>query len=106
MTLDSQNSPFLENGSLTQVSMEMLIRRDRLGTERDFHVSGISKGSHGYAQATNIFQGYALDCKSGSSEKIDSVVLQFRRKSVVREFSVQLWSVNQRTTEAEGVIDS
>jgi hypothetical protein len=28
------------------------------------------------------------------------------RSSVVREFSVQLWSVNQRTTEAEEVTDS
>jgi hypothetical protein len=26
--------------------------------------------------------------------------------SVVREFSVQMWSINQRTTEAEEVTDS
>jgi hypothetical protein len=55
--------------------MEMWIRGDRLGTERAFHLKGINKGSHGHAQATNIFHGYALDCKSVSVEKINSVVV-------------------------------
>jgi hypothetical protein len=34
----------------------------------------LTNNFHGYAQATNIFHGYALDYKSGSAEKIDSVV--------------------------------
>jgi hypothetical protein len=49
-------------------------------------------------ESTNIFHGYALDCKSGSAEKIDSVILGHKR---IQKLSVQLWSVNQRTTEAE-----
>jgi hypothetical protein len=48
------------------------------------------------AQATNIFHGYALDYIKSRAETTDSVA---------RELSVQLWSVNQRTTEAE-VTDS
>jgi hypothetical protein len=58
MTPESQNNPLLDNGWLTHVSMETRIRGDSLGTERTFHGNGISKGSHGYAQATNIFHGY------------------------------------------------
>jgi hypothetical protein len=37
---------------------------------------------------------------------IDSVVLESSTSSFVREFSVQLWSVNLQTTEAEEVTDS
>jgi hypothetical protein len=33
-------------------------------------------------------------------------VVQFGRSSFERDFSVQLWSTNQRTTEAEEVTDS
>jgi hypothetical protein len=66
--------------------MEMRIRGDRLGTERAFHVNGINKGSHGYAQETNIFHGYrasnkhfpwiSLDYKSECAENTDSVIIQ------------------------------
>jgi hypothetical protein len=45
MTPESRNSPLLDNGSLTHVSMEMWIRGDRLGTERTFHVNVINKSS-------------------------------------------------------------
>jgi hypothetical protein len=45
--------------------MKMQIHRNRFGMERPFH---------GYAQATNIFHGYAPDYKSGNAEKSDSVV--------------------------------
>jgi hypothetical protein len=86
----------------------MRIRGHRLDTERAFHVKGINKCFHGYAQATtifhgytkatNIFHGYTLDNKSENAEKMESVIVQ--------KLSVQLWSVNQRTTEAEVVTDS
>jgi hypothetical protein len=36
---------------------------------------------------------------------IDSVVMESSTSSFVRELSVQLWSVNQRATEAEEVTD-
>jgi hypothetical protein len=38
----------------------------------------------------------------------DGLLMSLAEKndSLVREFSVQLWSVNQRTTEAEEVTDS
>jgi hypothetical protein len=58
MMPESWNSPLLDNGSLSRFSIEMWIRGDRFGMERAFHVNGIKKGSHGYAQATNIFHGY------------------------------------------------
>jgi hypothetical protein len=45
MTPESWNSPLLDNGSLTYVSMEMRIRGDQLGTERAFHFNGINNGS-------------------------------------------------------------
>jgi methionine aminopeptidase len=61
MTPESRNSLLLRNGSLTHVSMEMRIRGDLLDTERAFHVNRTKKFFHGYAQATNIFHGYALD---------------------------------------------
>jgi hypothetical protein len=96
MTPESRNSPLLDNGSLTQVSMEVRIRGDRLGMERAFHVNGLNN-FHEHAQATNIFHGYALKYENDSAGKIESVV---------REFSVRLWSVSQRKTEAEEVTDS
>jgi hypothetical protein len=37
---------------------------------------------------------------------IESVVLESSNSSFVRELSVRLWSVNQRTTETEEVTDS
>jgi hypothetical protein len=58
MTPESWNSPLLDNGSLSSFSIQMRIRGDRFGMERASHVNGIKKGSHGYAQATNIFHGY------------------------------------------------
>jgi hypothetical protein len=61
MTPESWNSPLLDNGSLTHISMEIRIRGDRLGTDRAFHVNRFNEGFHEYAQATNIFHGYALD---------------------------------------------
>jgi hypothetical protein len=84
MTPESRSSPLPDNDSLTYVSKEMRIRGDRLGTERAFHVKGINEGSH----------------EGASTED------WFIRNSVIREFSFQLWSVNQRTTEAEEVTDS
>jgi hypothetical protein len=41
---ESRNCLLLDNGWLTDVSMEMR-----------FHVNGINKSSYGYAQAANIF---------------------------------------------------
>jgi hypothetical protein len=65
--------------------MKMGIHGYRHGTEHAFHVNGINKISHGYPKAANIFHGYLC--------------------SIVTEFSVHLWSVNQWTTEAEEVTD-
>jgi hypothetical protein len=45
MTPEDRNSPLLNKGSLTYVSMEMRIRGERLDTERAFHVNRINKGS-------------------------------------------------------------
>jgi hypothetical protein len=82
--------------------MEIWIRGDRLGTERAFHINGINKqfpwirsnNKHfpWICASNKPFPWIPLDYKRWSSEKIDSVV---------REFSVQLWSVNQQTPEAE-----
>jgi hypothetical protein len=41
MTPESRDNPLLDNGSLTQISMEMRIRGERLCTERVFRVNGI-----------------------------------------------------------------
>jgi hypothetical protein len=63
MKPESRYNPLLDNGSLKHVSMEIRIRGDGLGTERAFHVNGIKRGSHGYAQAINIFYVYAQATK-------------------------------------------
>jgi hypothetical protein len=75
MKPESRNSPLIDNDSLTHVYREMRIHGGRLGSERAFHVNGINEGSM-YAKVTNIFHGYALVYKSGSAEKIDSVIVQ------------------------------
>jgi hypothetical protein len=75
MTPESRNSLLLDNGSLTDVCVEMRIYGDRFGT---FRVNGISN-----------FHGYALGYKSWSADNIDSFLRQpsfkgsqFSRKGV------------------------
>jgi hypothetical protein len=60
----------------------------------------INKDFHGYEQATNISMETG-EYKSGHADKNKGV-----HKTVVKEFSVQLWSVNQQTIETEEVTDS
>jgi hypothetical protein len=81
MMPESQNSPLLDNGSLTHVSMAMRIHGDRLCTEYNFYVSGMNKDSTD-TRKQQIFSMDTRNCvyelvyKSGSAEKIDSVVVQ------------------------------
>jgi hypothetical protein len=70
MTPESRNSPLLDNGSLTHV----LWRCGFVETDLVRNALSMSTGStnhfHGYAWATNIFNGYVLDCKSGNTKKM------------------------------------
>jgi hypothetical protein len=70
MMPESRNSPLLVNGSLTLVSMEMLIRGDRLVMERAFLVNKVKNIFHGYAQATNIFRSYHYTVKAGMQRRL------------------------------------
>jgi hypothetical protein len=45
MTPESRNRPLLDNGSLTNISMETRFHGDGLGMERTSHVNGINKDS-------------------------------------------------------------
>jgi hypothetical protein len=69
ITPESRNSPLLDNGSLSHVSMEMRIHEDRLGTEPAFHINEINK-QFPRIRASNIFQGYVLDYKSGMQRRL------------------------------------
>jgi hypothetical protein len=69
VTLERRN-PLLDNGSLTHASMEMQIHGARTGTQRAFISTESTNNFHGYAQATKIFYGYALDYKSGRQRRL------------------------------------
>jgi hypothetical protein len=101
MTLESWNSPLLDSGSLTHVTMEMRIHGDWLGTERIFQVSRINKGFHGYEQAINIFHGDQRLCKwlcrqewrhSQVSHHLALDIRKWINRSVTREFRRQFSS--------------
>jgi hypothetical protein len=103
MTPESRDNPLLDNGSLTYVSMEMLIRGGLICTELAFHANGIDKSFPGYEEADNNFHGYE---QAANSFHGDQRLYSYTYSSFVRQLSVQLWSVNQRATEAEEVTDS
>jgi hypothetical protein len=69
--------------------MEIRIRGDRLGTVRAFHVNGINNK-------------FPWICARLYKEPYREERLSRKR---IQQLSVQLWSANQRTTEAE-VTDS
>jgi methionine aminopeptidase len=76
MTPESKNSQLLDNGSLTHISMGLRIHGDRLDTERAFYVKGINKQFLWIRASNKHFPCLPRDHKSGSAEKIDSVVVQ------------------------------
>jgi hypothetical protein len=100
MTPESLNSPLLDNGSLTDVSMEMRIRGDRLGTKRAFHVNGLNKGS----TDTHMQQTFSMDTGGTISAGVQRrVILSYLGLKGIQKLSVQLWSGNQLTTGADEV---
>jgi hypothetical protein len=89
MTSESQNSPLLDNSSLTHVPwrcgfVETDLVRDALSmsTESTNSFHGYTQATnsfHGYTQATNSFHGYTLHYSIRSrAEKNDSLAREFR----------------------------
>jgi hypothetical protein len=58
--------------------MEMLIRGDRLGTERDFHVNGNNKKLSWIRASNKHFPWIRARLARSRAEKNDSVVREFR----------------------------
>jgi hypothetical protein len=88
----------------------MRIRGDRLGTNALSMSTESRNNIHRYAQATNIFHGYALDYRIRSREEKNDLFVSgfndlFSRKRIREKFAVKLWRVNERTTAAEEVTD-
>jgi hypothetical protein len=85
MKPESQNSPLIDNGSLTHV-----LWRCRF-METDLVQNALSKSTestnnfHEYVQATNIFQGYALDYTRSRAEKIDSFTIRLSSRGFAVE---------------------
>jgi hypothetical protein len=107
MTPESRNNPLPDSGSLTHVSVKMRIHGDRLGTERAFHVNGINKQFPRVRASNKHFPWirarlWKWECREDWFSR-DSFLREFSHSAFVTELSAQLWSVNQRTTEAEEV---
>jgi hypothetical protein len=84
MMPESRNSPLLDNGS---VSTFMRQRIEEVADELFEIINYIRLSSKLQMESSVQFR-------------------EFNHSAFVREFSVQLWSVNQRTTEAEEETDS
>jgi hypothetical protein len=74
MTPERRNSPLLDNGSLTHVSMEMLMHGDRLDTERAFHINGINKQFPRIRASKKHFPWIRARLQKRNAEKTDSAV--------------------------------
>jgi hypothetical protein len=99
MTLASRNSPLLDNGSLTLLLWRCGFMETDL-VRKALSISTESTNSfHGYAQATNVFHVYALDYKSGSAGKIDSVGVQFSSREFISRQSEENSEVECPTVE-------
>jgi hypothetical protein len=86
----SWNSPLLSNGSVSTFPWQ------RLNPEKQNNRGTVRHGDL-YSVRLEV---------SSVQEILHSVFERAFNDSFVTEFSVQLWSVNQRTTEAEEVTDS
>jgi hypothetical protein len=100
MMPQSRNSPLLANGSLTYVSSAMDKKQTRGTVRRSDLYSALPEVIKELVQS--LF-GWKPSFESSGSVQESSVILH---SAFVREFSVQLWSVNRRTTEAEEVTES
>jgi hypothetical protein len=105
MTLQNRNSLLLDNGSLRNKHTFQLqpIRLWKL--RRCYEIDTRFYGDADSWRST--WYGTCFPCQRNEQKfPRTRTSNQHQHTSFVREFSVQLWSVHQRTTEAEEVTDS
>jgi hypothetical protein len=115
MTTESRNSSLLDNGSLDTCPQQG-IGLSKLegcyennscfyGDVDSWRPTWYGTLSRGKGQVTNVLHGYRRTYKRPCRE--EWIHSSFAREfNTLVELSVQLWSDNQRTTEAEEVTDS